>query len=154
MNVKISHLFISPGHNFFGHHGQPAGIHPALEVKEVECVAGCGIKGDRFFGFKKDYQGQVTFFAGEVFADVCNQLGTPGKSPGVARRNIVTNGVDLNSLIGKQFEIQGVRFEGMAECSPCHWMNDALAPGAEAALQGHGGLRAKVLTDGKLRVDG
>ena len=153
LDVKIRHLFISPGHNFFGRNGQAAGEYCMLEVPEIECVAGQGIRGDRFFGFKEDYKGQVTFLASEVFSDVCGRLGAGGKSPGVTRRNIVTDGVDLNSLVGKQFEIQGVRFEGMAECSPCHWMNDAIAPGAEAALHGRGGLRAKVLTDGKLRVD-
>jgi MOSC domain-containing protein YiiM len=154
MNVKICHLFISPGHNFFGRHGQPADGHPTLEVTEVQCVAGRGIRGDRYFGFKEDYKGQVTFFAGEVFKDVCGTLGVHDKSPGVMRRNIVTNGVDLNSLIGKQFEIQGVHFEGMAECSPCDWMNDAIAPGAETMLYRRGGLRSKILTDGKLRVNG
>ena len=41
--VGILHLFISPGHNFFGHHNEPAGTHPTLEVKEVECVAGKGL---------------------------------------------------------------------------------------------------------------
>lgn len=153
LGVKVQHLYISPGHNFFGHNGQPAGDHPTLEVPEIECVAGRGLKGDRFFDFKEDFKGQVTFFASEVFADVCARLNAPGKSPGVTRRNIVTSGVDLNLLVGKQFEIQGVRFEGMAECSPCHWMNDAIAPGAEKLLHARGGLRAKILTDGTLRVD-
>ena len=74
-------------------------------------------------------------------------------SPGVTRRNIITRGVDLNSLVGKEFEIQGVSFAGVCECSPCHWMNDAIAPGAEAALHGRSGLRARILTDGVLRVD-
>lgn len=151
--MKVCHLYISPGHNFFGRNGQPAGGHPTLEVPEVECIAGRGLKGDRFFDFKTDFKGQATFFASEVFADVCHVLGAGGKSPGVTRRNIITSGVDLNSLVGKQFEVQGVRFEGMAECSPCHWMNQAIAPGAEAALHGRGGLRAKILTDGRLRVD-
>ena len=122
-------------------------------MPEIECVAGQGIRGDRFFGFKEDYKGQVTFLAREVFDAVCDQLQATGKSPGVARRNIVTSGVDLNSLIGREFEIQGVRFLGMAECAPCHWMNDAIAPGAEKLLHARGGLRAKILTDGKLRVD-
>ena len=109
--------------------------------------------GDRFFGFKEDYKGQVTFFASEVFDDVCHQLGAGKKSPGVTRRNIITSGVDLNSLVGKKFTLQGVEFEGMAECSPCHWMNDAIADGAEKLLHARGGLRAKILNDGKLRVD-
>ena len=152
--MKICHLYISPGHNFFGRHEQPPGEHPTVEVPEIECVAGRGIKGDRFFDYKENYKGQVTFFSAEVFDEVCGQAGVSGKVvPGVTRRNIVTSGVDLNSLVGKKFEVQGVAFEGVAECSPCHWMDEAIAPGAEKMLQGRGGLRARILTDGKLRVD-
>ena len=151
--VKIERIFISPGHNYFGHQDQPPGEYPTVELKEVECVAGQGLFGDRFFGFKENYKGQVTFFSNEVFDDICHHLGVAGKSPGITRRNIVTRGADLNSLIGQEFEIQGVRFAGVAECSPCHWMNEAIAPGAVAALHGRGGLRARVLTNGWLRVD-
>jgi len=79
--------------------------------------------------------------------------GVSGKLPGVTRRNVITCGADLNSLVGKEFEIQGVRFLGTAECSPCHWMDEAIAPGAERLLHARGGLRAKILTDGILRVD-
>jgi MOSC domain-containing protein YiiM len=46
--------------------------------------------------------------------------------------------------------MQGVRFAGVEECRPCYWMNQAVAPGAEAWLQGRGGLRAKIITDGWL----
>ena len=153
-HIRILQLFISPGHNFFGHHDKPPGDHPTVELKRVECVAGKGLFGDRFFDFKENYKGQVTFLSSEVFDDVCNQLGVSGKSPGVARRNIITRGVDLNSLVGKGFSIQGVEFEGVAECSPCHWMNEAIAPGAEAALHGRGGLRARILSDGWLEAEG
>jgi hypothetical protein len=153
LEIKIAKIFISPGHNYFGHQDQPPGEHPTVELKEVECVAGQGLFGDRFFGFKENYQGQVTFLAAEVFEEVCRQLGVTGKSPGVTRRNIITRGADLNKLIGREFEVQGVLFAGVGECSPCHWMNEALAPGAESALRGRGGLRARVLTDGWLRVD-
>jgi MOSC domain-containing protein YiiM len=150
--IRVERIFISPGHNFFGHHDIPAGDYSTIEVHEIECVAGRGLVGDRFFDFKDDYKGQITFFATEVFEDVCRKLGAIEKSPGVTRRNVITRGIDLNSLVGKQFEIQGLHFKGTAECSPCHWMNDAIAPGAEAALHGRGGLRAKILTDGTLRV--
>jgi hypothetical protein len=152
--LRVVGIFISPGHNFVGHHEQSAGTHPTISVSEIECVAGKGLFGDRFFGFKENYKGQVTFFSEEVFADVCRKLGVNGKSPGVSRRNIVTRGVELNLLIGKRFVVQGIEFEGMAECSPCHWMNEVIAPGAEALLHGRGGLRARILTDGVLRVDG
>jgi MOSC domain-containing protein YiiM len=150
--IHIERIFISPGHNFFGHQGQAAGTHPTVEVNEVECIAGKGLAGDRFFDFKADYKGQITFFSGDVFDDVCRQLGVNGKLAGVTRRNVIIRGVDLNMLIGKIFTIQGVEFEGTSHCTPCHWMDNAIAPGAEAALQGRGGLRARILTSGILRA--
>ena len=64
--------------------------------------------------------------------------------PSVFRRNVITHGADLNELIDREFEVQGVRFYGTAECTPCYWMDRAFAPGAEAALLGHGGLRARI----------
>jgi MOSC domain-containing protein YiiM len=60
--------------------------------------------------------------------------------------------LELNEFIGREFEIQGVRFFGTEECRPCYWMDQAFAPGAEAAMKGRGGLRARILTDGTLRV--
>lgn len=148
--AAIRHLFISCGHNFFGHHGQPAGTNPVIEKSSVECVAGKGIRGDRFFEYKEDYKGQITFFSLEVLRDVCAQLSIPLPSPGVVRRNVMAEGVDLNQLIGNRFEIQGVQFEGVCECTPCYWMNHAIAPGAEELLKGRGGLRARILTGGTL----
>ncbi|MGE3312504.1 MAG: MOSC domain-containing protein [Limisphaerales bacterium] len=149
---EILHLYVSPGHNYFGHHEQPAGRNPVIEVDAVDCVAGQGLRGDRFFGFKPDYKGQVTFFAFETYLDLCRLLNVHDRPPSVFRRNVITRGLDLNSLVGREFGIQGIRFGGMAECSPCHWMNGAFAPGAERALHGRGGLRARILTDGSLRV--
>ena len=72
--VILRHLYLSPEHNFFGHHGQPAGTAPMIEVPEVECVAGKGLRGDRFFGWKEDYKGQVTFFEEEQYERLCEQL--------------------------------------------------------------------------------
>jgi MOSC domain-containing protein YiiM len=148
----IERIYISPEHNYFGHHGQPSGRAPALSVAEVECVAGAGLRGDRFFSYKEDYKGQVTFFAMETYEMLCQQLQVTDKDPSVFRRNIVTRGADLRLLIGQEFEVQGIRFLGTQESSPCYWMDEAFAPGAEAALKGLGGLRAKVLSGGILRT--
>lgn len=149
--MQVLHIFISPQHNFFGHHGLPAGQEPMLEVDSVECVAGKGLVGDRFFGFKEDYKGQVTFFAHEVYERLCEQFQVMGVTPAVFRRNIITKGADLNALIGQEFEVQGIRFLGTQESAPCYWMNQAFAEGAETAMQGLGGLRAKILSSGVLR---
>jgi len=150
-DFELLHLYLSPGHNYFGHHEQPPGQSPVIEVDEIECVAGQGIRGDRFFGFKPDYKGQITFFAAETYLDLCERLNTHDRTPAVFRRNVITRGIDLNPLVGQEFEVQGVRFQGVTECSPCHWMNQAFAPGSENALRGRGGLRARIMTDGFLR---
>jgi MOSC domain-containing protein YiiM len=151
--IRIAHLYTSGGHNFFGHHGQPAGQYPLVEHQEIYCAAGRGIEGDRFFDYKDNYRGQITFFSLEVFNGVCRQLSVSGKSPDVTRRNVMTMGVDLNSLIGEEFVVQGIQFFGVEECRPCYWMDQVLGPGAEAALKNRGGLRARILTSGRLRVD-
>ncbi len=150
--MKILHLYISPGHNFVGHHGKPAGDNPILSVPEIRCVAGKGIEGDRYFGHKEDYKGQITFFAFEVYHALCEYFGIPGLDPFVFRRNVITRDVDLNALIGQPFEIQGVKFQGVEECRPCYWMNQAVSAGAEDFLKGRGGLRARILSDGILKL--
>ena len=149
--MRVEHLFISPGHNFFGHHGQSASRHPIVEVEQIECVAGRGIRGDRFFDFKTDYKGQITFFSMEVLEGLRTELKLPEALPQATRRNAFIRGADLNSLIGKEFEVQTVRFQGIEESRPCHWMNAALGPGAEEWLRGRAGLRCKILTDGIVR---
>ena len=149
--MQLLHLYISPDHNYFGHHGQPAGESPMTELESIQCVAGKGIVGDRFFGFKEDYKGQVTFFSHEVYERLCARFQITDLPPSIFRRNIITRGVDLNALIGQEFEIQGVRFLGTQESAPCYWLNQAFAEGAEEAMKGHGGLRAKILSDGVLK---
>lgn len=151
--MQIVHLYISPEHNFFGHHGQPPGDAPMIEVDSAQCVAGKGIVGDRFFDHKEDYKGQITFFAEEIHEKLARQLGVKDASTSVFRRNVITRGIDLNTLIGREFEVQGVRFFGSEECKPCYWMDTAFAPGAEVAMKGNGGLRVRVLSDGVLRPD-
>ena len=150
--IEIRHLFISPGHNFVGHWGKEPGEYPVLAVSGIECVAGEGIKGDRYFGFKKEYKGQITFFEEEVHKDLCSRLNVYDRGPEAFRRNVITRGTRLNDLIGAEFEIQGVRFFGKEECKPCSWMDHAFAPGAEEALKGRGGLRALILSSGMIQI--
>jgi MOSC domain-containing protein YiiM len=150
--MRIEQIFTSPGHNYFGHHGKPPDDFSLLEESEIECVAGRGIRGDRFFDYRDDYKGQITFFAEEVFVEMARTFGLPNKSPGVLRRNVIVSGVELQDLIGFDFELQGVQFAGTAQCAPCYWMDTAFAPGAEKFLAGRGGLRARILTDGLLTL--
>jgi hypothetical protein len=150
--VIIRQIFTSPGHNYFGHHGKPPDNFPLIEQRRIECVAGHGIRGDRFFDYRDEYVGQITFFSADIFEKLCAAFGVTNKSPGLLRRNVVVSEVDLNSLIGVDFDIQGVRFRGTRHCKPCYWMDKAFAPGAEKWLKGNGGLRARILSDGFIEV--
>jgi len=150
--IVIRHIFISTGHNFFGRYGQVAGTHAATDVRAVRCRAGWGLEGDRFYGYRPGYKGQVTFFDWAVYEAAKKEFRVPALRPGAFRRNVIIEGVDLNSLLGRRFVLGGVEFEGTEESRPCHWMNGAVAPGVEDWLRGRGGLRAKVLSDGELAV--
>lgn len=152
--LALHRIFVSDGHSYFGRHGQGSAPFTIREVSEAECVAGRGLRGDRFFDYKDNYKGQVTLFSQEVFTELCHALHVAQAAPAALRRNLIVSGADLNTLIDQQFELQGVRLEGTEECRPCYWMDEAIGPGAEAWLRGRGGLRCRILSDGWLRTGG
>jgi molybdopterin synthase catalytic subunit len=152
--AALEEIWISPGNDFRGHHGGPRGDHGILALRDVACVAGMGLRGDRYFGYRPDFKGQVTFLDADVVDAVRQAMGRPELSSGVFRRNLVVRGVRLSDWIGKRFYFQGVEFEGSEECKPCYWMDQAVAPGTEDFLKSscRGGLRARILSDGMLRI--
>ncbi len=149
-SAVVRHIFISPGHNFFGRYGGPPGQHATTDVATAVCRAGLGIEGDRFFGYRPDYNGQITFFSWETVTAVRRNFHVPDLPADAFRRNVVIEGLHLNELIGARFWLGDIEFEGMGEAKPCAWMNTAVAPGAETWLRGRGGLRAKIRSDGVL----
>lgn len=153
--VTIRHIYISAGHNYFGRPKDGPGAHPTLDVESVQARAGLGLVGDRYFAVKAHYDAQVTFVAWEVFTALQADLGLAGLSPLLMRRNIVTEGIPLNQLIGREFTLEwgdgSVRFLGAKPCSPCAWMDAAIAAGAWKLLKGRGGLRARILDDGLIQ---
>jgi MOSC domain-containing protein YiiM len=128
--------------------------HGMIDCDEVECVAGSGLRGDRYFDYKEDFKGQITFFSDEVFAEVKDRFGLPDLAASAFRRNVIVSGVDLGSLIGRRFRIGEVEFEGTEEAAPCYWMDEACAPGVEEFLRGRGGLRCRIRQGGMLRRGG
>lgn len=152
--AELAEIWISPGNDFRGRHGLGRLDHGILCLSEVECVAGMGLRGDRYFGYQPDYKGQVTFLEAGVVRAVRDSFSQPGLSSAVFRRNLIVRGVQLAEWVGRRFRFQGVEFEGSEECKPCYWMEDAVAPGAEEFLkvQHRGGLRARIRSDGFLRV--
>lgn len=153
--VHIAHIFISPGHNYFGKAKDGAGNHPTTDVAEVAARAGRGLVGDRFFAVPAHYDAQVTFIAGEVFDALRAAFDRADLSPIHTRRNIVIYGANLNQLIGRPFALSfddhTIEFSGVSHCSPCGWMDAAVIDGAQKFLRGRGGLRARIETDGVIR---
>jgi len=149
----LHHIYISEGHDYWGKRGEGRMCHGVSEPGEVECVAGMGLRGDRYFGFRADFKGQVTFFDLAVVEAVREKFRLPELPASVFRRNLVVSGIDLGSCIGRKFTLQGIEFEGTQECRPCHWMDRVIDEGAKTFLKEdfRGGLRAKVLTSGILR---
>jgi molybdopterin synthase catalytic subunit len=152
--AELLEIWISEGNDFRGRHEQGRLDHGIRGVSEVECVAGMGLRGDRYFGYKPDFKGQVTFFDAAAVQAVRDRFSQPELSGSLFRRNLIVRGVDLAEWVGKRFRFQGVEFEASEECKPCYWMDEAVAPGAEEFLKANfrGGLRARILSDGVLTV--
>lgn len=150
--IEIRNLYISGGHDFKGRFGMDPLRHPTPSVDSVECVAGKGIVGDRFFGYREDFKGQLTFIAQETIDDIAASLGLAEIEPRLFRRNAVIVGADLNALIGKRFRIGDIELFGSEECSPCLWMDQVVGHGALDLMQGRGGLRCRILSSGTLSI--
>lgn len=156
--ITLEHIYLSPGHNYFGKPKDGPGLHPTTDVKEVEVRAGRGLVGDRYYGVPAHYEAQVTFFAAEVFDALLAQFERTKLEPILTRRNIITRGVNLNQLIDQEFKITSgngdqistITFVGTKPCNPCAWMDTMLGAGAHAFLRGRGGLRACIITNGIL----
>ena len=150
--ITIRDLYISEGHDFKGRFGMDPLRHETPRVEKVECVAGKGIVGDRFFGYRDDFKGQITFIAQKTIEDIRARLGRADLESRLFRRNVVIDGVDLNALIGKEFRIGDVSFFGSEECSPCFWMDQVIDEGTMNLMKGRGGLRCRILESGTLTV--
>lgn len=150
--VETLHLYVSAGHDFKGRHGQSRDENEIEDRAEIEVVAGSGVVGDRYFDHKPDFKGQITFFEAEVWEAVRTKFEVQELPASAFRRNVIVRGIDLNQLIGKTFTYQGVTFSGSEEAKPCYWMDEACAPGVEDFLKGKGGLRCRILTNGRLKT--
>lgn len=155
VEAKLVEIMISPGHDYWGRQGEGRLQSGVILCPAVECVAGKGLRGDRYFGYRENFKGQVTFFDHAVYERIKQLFKLPRLPASVFRRNLVIAGADLPALIGQRFWFQGICFEGMQECHPCHWMDRAVAEGVQSFLKtdARGGLRAKVLTSGWLTRD-
>lgn len=150
--VDIEKIYISNGHDFKGRFGQGALHHATPGVEVAECIAGKGVKGDRYYGHADNYKGQITLIDRATIDAVAAHLGVTSVDPKVFRRNIVVRGMDLNELIGRYFKLGSTWLYGTEECSPCFWMDDTIGEGTLETMRGRGGLRCRIAETGTIRV--
>jgi len=124
---------------------------PLMAVNHAEVLADHGLVGDHR-ATRPGTERQVTLIQGEHLAAVAALLGRTGIAPGLTRRNLVVSGINLLALHDQQFSIGGVLFEGAGLCEPCSRMETSLGPGGYNAMRGHGGIIARVLQGGVVRV--
>jgi MOSC domain-containing protein YiiM len=86
-----------------------------------------------------------------IEAEVCESFDPP-LEPAEHRRNIVTKGIDLNALVGREFAVGAVRCRGMRLCEPCTVVDTYASRPVLRSLVHRGGLRADILEAGVMRV--
>jgi MOSC domain-containing protein YiiM len=142
MHAIVTAIYISP----------TAAVLPHA-VNEAEVRKHLGLVGDRYFegcGTFTDWEPkgpgrELTLIESEVLTEI-------GLNAAEARRNIVTEGLRLNDLVGKRFRIGAVLIEGIRLCPPCAHLDKVTGRALLKSLADLGGLRANVLSDGIIRV--
>ena len=139
---NVVHIFVA------AKRGAPMSAEPS-----VKALADAGLTGDRYAEAKTrrsaDYQ--VTLIETENIEAFTQATGLP-LTPEMPRRNIITRGVRLNGLCGKRFRVGRARFEGLALCEPCGLFAERTHRAVLKFFVGKGGLRAKIVSGGVIRV--
>ena len=122
------------------------------EVKEIEVLAGKGIIGDRHFHNLNNNKGQITLIEKENI-DYYNNKYKAEISYIDFRRNIITEGIELNNLIKKKMEIGSVKILPYELCRPCSHLAQ-MVNGKDIIKEFllKGGLRCEVLVSGKIKI--
>jgi MOSC domain-containing protein YiiM len=119
----------------------------------VEALMDAGLTGDRYTEAKNrrspDYQVTLIELENiEAFSQATGLL----LAPETPRRNIVTRGVRLNNLCGKRFRVGRALFEGLELCEPCNLFATRTHREVLKFFVGKGGLRARIVSGGLIRV--
>lgn len=121
------------------------------ELESVRAIAGCGLDGDHY-PRRPGGPRQVTLIQAEHLPAIAALSGLPAVAAGWLRRNLVIEGINLIALKDVRFTVGEVLFEGSGLAHPCSRMEKVLGYGGYNAMRGHGGITAKVLEGGVLRV--
>ena len=134
----------------------PDAAEPMQSVSEARAVPGRGLKGDRYFEQKGTFSKpqpdrELTLIEAEAIEAMKRESGVDyGLSD--SRRNLVTRGVPLNHLVGREFWIGAVKARGLRLCEPCSHLQKLSHEKVLPGLVHRGGLRAQILNEGMIRV--
>lgn len=129
---------------------------PMAEVPQAQAIPGVGLEGDRYASGSGLYSNtpgtgrQVTLVEAEAI-EALNQEENLGLEAIQTRRNLLTRGVPLNHLVGKEFRVGSVTLRGVRLCEPCDYLAGLTRPEVLPGLVHRGGLRADILSSGEIR---
>jgi MOSC domain-containing protein YiiM len=127
---------------------------PARSIESTTAIAGVGLADDRLGmqGAAELSTRQATFIQLEHMPVIAQLARVPRVDPIGLRRNLVISGVNLLALKNARLQVGEAVFEIVGPCQPCSRMEEAIGPGGYAAMRGHGGMTARILTGGAIRV--
>ncbi len=130
---------------------------PMESRESARAVPGSGLEGDRYFdgvGHWSNHPGEgreITLIEIEAIEDLAREKNIE-IPPELARRNLVTRGVPLNHLVGREFQVGSVRLMGKRLCEPCQYLEALTTKGVLTRLLHRGGLRADIVLGGTIRI--
>jgi MOSC domain-containing protein YiiM len=154
--------------DLFGQFPQPGtvewiGVRPQrrarpVPVREVRAINDVGLAGDHYGGGAAGKR-HVTLIQHEHLAVVARLLALRDQlatvvplDPALVRRNIVVSGLNLLALKNQRFRIGEAVLEYTDPCQPCSAMEQALGRGGFNAMRGHGGICARIVDGGTIRI--
>ncbi|WP_282343195.1 MOSC domain-containing protein [Pseudomonas sp. PS02288] len=129
---------------------RPLSRGEVLQPDVVEARRDAGLTGDHARPGPRNAR-QVTFIQWEHLAVIASLIGRD-IAPAELRRNIAVSGINLFSLKNRRFRIGEALFETTGWCQPCARLEENLGPGTFQAVRGHGGITARVLHSGIIRL--
>lgn len=130
---------------------RPAREEPVVALEQVQVRRGTGLEGDRFSG-RLESKRQVTLIQHEHLPAIASLVHREAISPAQLRRNLVISGINLLALKGRAFRVGTAVLEFSGPCEPCSKMERELGPGGYNAMRGHGGITARVVKEGLVRI--
>ncbi|SFP61745.1 hypothetical protein SAMN05660464_3708 [Geodermatophilus dictyosporus] len=133
----------------------PTAAAPMRRVASARLLAGRGLEGDRYalgggtWAQYPDLEKQLTLIDAADVAAVAAEVGAP-LTPGDTRRNLVTTGVDLPSLVGRWFAVGDALLFGAKRCPPCTHLERLTGARLVKAMVHRGGVNAGVFVGARI----